>query len=479
MADPMYWLCVRPILNKNTTRVRRGVSLLSELFGDGSELIRLEGTLSEAIQRYNMNFKKEEIFDRQVTKGLRDLDLELGHILDNEEKLNHKILRVQIELRQNKNTYNFLVVKMYKLQELEFMLKQSILMDELDLLDRAVFHRTRCQLDICELQIFSEQRGSSVWVHRKLVELKPTSRLFISCAAAYSNRISVYHQILADQSETGAVLLNNSIIQKAQLANESFANRNLRAISKREVLLGNFIIYGDKIQCLKKAEFMLNSHLLKCEILESYSLPVEYTIEYEGQKIRHHITTRQGQLLNIKWLKDYDTPLDEEDFEVDIDTKDEYHPVVEAIFLDSVGEFSVARITIFSGGTCLLLFLAFTLCFCCCEGCRNCVISICSKSCAAFYHICTTETCRLKRENKKLRKENKQKRRTLERNLQEHRLIDQALSNLELGLKQGTCDRDMGDERMDQNSFQNVDQSSSAHRHTKAGMVVPDKETFL
>ena len=127
MADPMYWLCVRPILNKNTTRVKRGVSLLSELFGDGSELIRLEGTLSEAIQRYNMNFKKEEIFDRQVTKGLRDLDLELGHILDNEEKLNHKILRVQIELRQNKNTYNFLVVKMYKLQELEFMLKQSII----------------------------------------------------------------------------------------------------------------------------------------------------------------------------------------------------------------------------------------------------------------------------------------------------------------------------------------------------------------
>ena len=275
------------------------------------------------------------------------------------------------------------------------------------------------------------------------------------------------------------MLLNNSIIQKAQLANESFVNRNLRPISKSEVVLGNFIIYGKKLQCLRKAEFLVNSHMVKCEILESYSLPVEYTIEYEGQKIRHHITTRQGQLLNIKWLQDYDIPLDEEDFEVEFDRKNGYHPIVETIFLDSVGEFSIARVTIFSGGTCLLLFLAFTLCFCCCEGCRNCVISICSKSCAAFYHICTTETCRLKRENEKLRKENKQKRRTLERNLQEHRLIDQALSNLELGLKQGTCDRDMSDERMDQNSFQNMDQSSSAHRHTKAGMVVPDKETFL
>ena len=107
LADPMYSLCVRPMLSKNTTRVKRGVSLLSELFGDGTELIRLEGTLSEAINRYNMNFQKEEIFDNQVTKSLKDLDSELGHILDNEEKLKHRILRVQIELRQNSNTYNF------------------------------------------------------------------------------------------------------------------------------------------------------------------------------------------------------------------------------------------------------------------------------------------------------------------------------------------------------------------------------------
>ena len=480
MTDPVFWLCVRPLLNKTTTRVRRGVSLLSELFGDGSELIRLEGTLSEVIKRYNNNFKKEEIFDRKVSQGLKDVDLELSHILDNEEKLSHKLLQLQIEVRQTKNSYNFLVVKLYKLQELESMLKQSMLMNELDLLDRSVFHRTSCQLDKCELEIFSEREGNSVWIHRKIVELKPISRLFISCKAASSNQISVFHSILAEQTEDGAVLLNNSLIQKTQLANESFVNRNLRPINKSEVVLGNFIIYGNRIQCLRKTVFLLNSQTVKCEILESYNLPVEYTIEYEGQEISHHITTRQGQLLNIKWMKDNDIPVeDEEDFEVEITRESEYHPIVETIFLDSVGEFSVAKISVFSGGTCFLLLLAFILCFCCCESCRNCVISICSKLCAACYHICTTETCRLKRENKQLRKENKQKRRTLERNLQEHRLIDQALSNLELGLKQGTCDRDMGDERMDQNSFQNVNPSSSAHRHTKAGMVVPDKETFL
>ena len=116
LADPIYSLCVRPMLSKNITRVVRGVSLLSELFGDGTELLRLEGTLSEAINRYNTNFQREEAFDHQVTNSLMNLDSELGHILNNEEKLKHKILKVHIELRQNKNTYNFMITKMYKLK---------------------------------------------------------------------------------------------------------------------------------------------------------------------------------------------------------------------------------------------------------------------------------------------------------------------------------------------------------------------------
>ena len=67
----------------------------------------------------------------------------------------------------------------------------------------------------------------------------------------------------------------------------------------------------------------------------------------------------------------------------------------------------------------------------------------------------------------------------MERNLKEHKLIDQALSNLELSLKQGTCNKDLDDERTDQPGFQRVEQSSSASLHAKAGVVVKDKETFL
>ena len=273
-------------------------------------------------------------------------------------------------------------------------------------------------------------------------------------------------------------MLNNSIITKAQLANESFANMNLRAIAKREVLLGNFIVYGDRIQCLQKAQFMLNSHLLKCETLESFSLPEGYTVEYGGQKMEHHVTTRQGQLLNIQWLEDYQTPLNEEEFEIDVDTRAEYHPVVEAIFLDSVGEFSIAKISIFSGGTCLLIFLSFILCFCCCRGCRDCVILVCSKSCTALYNLFTTKACRLKRDNDRLRKDNRQKRKILERNLREHDLIDQALSKLEMSIA-CTCNQDLEGGRTDQPGFQRAEQASSSFLDAKAGAVMKDKETFL
>ena len=78
-----------------------------------------------------------------------------------------------------------------------------------------------------------------------------------------------------------------------------------------------------------------------------------------------------------------------------------------------------------------------------------------------------------------MRKDNKQKRKTLERNLKEHELIDQALSKLELSLKKGTCNKDLEDGRTDQPGFQRAEQSSSSFLHAKAGVVVKDEETFL
>ena len=247
-----------------------------------------------------------------------------------------------MEIQQYKNSRDYMETKAYKLSELEIMLGRSVLVDQISLLERASFHRTDCRLGLCELQIHTELRGESVWVHRKLVELKPTKRMLISCAAASPTRISKWHNVLAVQTEARTILLNDSIVTEAQLSNKSLANAELRAIAKSEVLLNNFIIHGKNIQCLQEAQFKLNTHLLQCKALQSFILPEKYVVEFA--------VSRQGQLINRQWLKTYNVPLSNEDFGIDIATIPGAHPLVEAIFLTEAGEFSVAKVSILSGG---------------------------------------------------------------------------------------------------------------------------------
>ena len=70
---------------------------MSQLFGDWDEILRLEGTLAEAISRFNSNFKKEERFDKQVQESLMGLDSEMTSIINNEEKLINKMLQLHVE----------------------------------------------------------------------------------------------------------------------------------------------------------------------------------------------------------------------------------------------------------------------------------------------------------------------------------------------------------------------------------------------
>ena len=104
---------------------------------------------------------------------------------------------------------------------------------------------------------------------------------------------------------------------------------------------------------------------------------------------------------------------------------------------------------------------------------------VCSKSCTALYHVFTTKACRLRRDNDKLRRNNRQKRKILERNLREHELIDQALSKLEMNIA-STCNQDLEGGRPDQLRLQKAEQaSSSSFLDAKAGTVIKEGETFL
>ena len=97
---------------------------------------------------------------------------------------------------------------------------------------------------------------------------------------------------------------------------------------------------------------------------------------------------------------------------------------------------------------------------------------------SALYHVFTTKACRLRRDNDKLRRNNRQKRKILERNLREHELIDQALSKLEMNIA-STCNQDLEGGKPDQSRHQRAEQSSSSFLDANAGTVMKEGETFL
>ena len=129
-------------------------------------------------------------------------------------------------------------------------------------------------------------------------------------------------------------------------------------------------------------------------------------------------------------------PLSNEDFKIDITTVPVIHPVVDSILLSEAGELSVAKVSILSGGTLLIFFLGCVACCCCCRGYRECACTSCTKIFTAVYHKCTSEAYRLKKDNDKLRKNNKRKRRTLEKSIKQFELVNQALEALGVNVEE-------------------------------------------
>ena len=63
LPDALFQVCSQQLVSVNYTeglhRRTRGISFLSQVFGDGGEILKIENTLAEAIQKFNENFRRE------------------------------------------------------------------------------------------------------------------------------------------------------------------------------------------------------------------------------------------------------------------------------------------------------------------------------------------------------------------------------------------------------------------------------------
>ena len=93
LPDPTFEVCLNQMLavpdTKETakTREKRDISLLSKIIGDGSEMVKIENSLSNAIVTFNKNFKKVEVFDHQMQNSIHLLDKEVFTILNSENQI--------------------------------------------------------------------------------------------------------------------------------------------------------------------------------------------------------------------------------------------------------------------------------------------------------------------------------------------------------------------------------------------------------
>ena len=95
-----------------------------------------------------------------------------------------------------------------------------------------------------------------------------------------------------------------------------------------------------------------------------------------------------------------------------------------------------------------------------------------------MYTLCTSESCRLKRANRKLRKSNRQKRKTLEKNLKEHELVNQALAALGVNVAD-TFDQNVEDGNMDRLGQLGTDKVSASMANVDKVMIMKAGDTSI
>ena len=106
------------------------------------------------------------------------------------------------------------------------------------------------------------------------------------------------------------------------------------------------------------------------------------------------------------------------------------HPVIDEFLFTPAGNIDIGNADLLTGGTVLFGICCCGICCCLCPPCRQCILAICSGMCSCLYKKVTSKTYRLKKENKEMRNENEQSRKSLEESVKEYTLVRKALQLL-------------------------------------------------
>ena len=266
--------------NDTIERERRTANILSFLLGDGKQLNNIETSLQESIKHYNENFRQLKIFDDKIIDNFQSLENDITQLAKIEINLQDQMTELTRFSRITNIKFEYLLTKMQHSSTLHRLLTESKILDNLALLERALFSSNECTLAICESAISAEGLGTKILVHRELIELKPIKRYIVSCQAPSITLVPTIHNSMAEKTESGNFLINTRLYSQDNLGNATFVNTNLRPLPASEKLLEtfhHFSITGKSIiQCLRSVTFSLNSNMIRCTELQTFGLPEKF-----------------------------------------------------------------------------------------------------------------------------------------------------------------------------------------------------------
>ena len=393
-------------INDQPSRKVRSISIGSFLLGEGSSIQDLQTSLHTTIEHYNSNFKSMEDFDNNLVSSLSSIQEDIEKIGNEEMNLHDGYLQIKQELEFTKNNLYYLTLKTQHIQALEDILVKSDLHENLILLERALFNSNICNFVQCEVKIFAIREATKIKIHTELLDLIPSKKQLITCQAKSSTHVSSWHNQLASISGLDTLILKDKMIQISNLQNESYVNQELRFLTQDEILLEVFHLFDKrKLQCLSKAEFLLDEHQTSCFELQTIKLSTDFTLEYKGHVISEEHTIGHVNLVASSWLQEYTFDnLPRSILQEDDQSQSVLHPILDALIISPAGQVSVEKVSILTCGTLVFLLL-------CCPGClykhkkfRDCLWNSLTLIGSKIYTCVTTEKHRTEKENDILRK---------------------------------------------------------------------------
>ena len=127
-------------LNEEDDRSKRS-SWLGFILSDGAKVDALSSSLSKTIESYNDNFHKIEDIDNKLIGKFNVLARKMTNMTTHEHLLRDLMLSVQIQSQLDKNRQVFMNIKSYHLSALLGMLEKSTLHEQIEIINRSLFHR--------------------------------------------------------------------------------------------------------------------------------------------------------------------------------------------------------------------------------------------------------------------------------------------------------------------------------------------------